>query len=86
MLKGAFLIAIFDVMESGGVYLSCKMAVVASLQPIRFTRIVFAVIASGLVLGETITKHQSISIAIILVANAVSIWYSRHLLKNKTNK
>lgn len=75
-LKCAIFIAIFDIMESGGVYLSCKFANIASLQPIRFTRIIFAVIVSGVALGEKITIRQLISIIIILIANLISIIYS----------
>ena len=75
----AVLIAIFDIMESGGVYLSCKLANVSSLQPIRFTRIIFAIIVSGIVLGEIITAKQAISTIIILIANAISIVYSHHI-------
>ena len=78
-IKCAVLIAIFDIMESGGVYLSCKFSNVASLQPIRFTRIIFAIIISGIVLGEIITEKQAISTIIILIANAISIIYSHHI-------
>lgn len=76
----AVLIAMFDIMESGGVYLSCKLANVSSLQPIRFTRIIFAIIISGIVLGEIITEKQAISTIIILIANAISIVYSHKKL------
>ena len=79
----AVLIAIFDIMESGGVYLSCKLANVSSLQPIRFTRIIFAIIVSGIVLGEIITAKQAISTIIILMANTVSIVFSHKKYLNK---
>lgn len=77
-LKGAFLITIFDIMETAGVYISCQMANVALLQPIRFTRIIFAVLVSNFVLLETMTSYQYIGATIILVANFISITYSRY--------
>lgn len=84
LIKAGFFIAIFDIMECGGVYLSCKMANVALLQPIRFTRIIFAVLVSQFVLGETITLYQFVGALIIFIANFVAIISSRKL--NKPNK
>ena len=81
--KCAIFIAIFDIMESGGVYLSCKLANVASLQPIRFTRIIFAIMFSSIILAETITISQVISTIIILIANTVSIVFSHKRYLNK---
>ena len=80
LIKAGIWIAIFDIMECGGVYLSCKFANVALLQPIRFTRIIFAVFVSQIVLGENITIYQFFGALIIFVANFAVIFVSRKLL------
>ena len=77
LIKAGFFIALFDIMECGGVYLSCKLANVALLQPMRFTRIIFAVFVSQIVLGESITMYQIIGAVIIFVANFLVISFSR---------
>ena len=76
-IVGAIIIAMSDMMECGGVYLSCKLAKVSSLQPIRFTRIIFAILISRIILGENTTYHQIIGISIILISNFASIIYSK---------
>ena len=82
-LEYGILIAVADIMECGGVYLSCKFANVALLQPIRFTRIIFAVIMSKVFLNENVSKYQIIAVFVILFANIVSIIFSD---KNKNSK
>lgn len=82
LIKAGFFIAIFDIMECGGVYLSCKLANVALLQPMRFTRIIFAVFVSQIVLGETLTIYQIIGAIIIFIANFLAIFVGRFSIKN----
>lgn len=77
ILIGGIVVAITDLLECGGVYLSCKLYNVSSLQPIRFTRIIFAVIISNILLNEHTTKYQIFGIVIILLANFISILYTR---------
>lgn len=83
VLKSAFVVAIFDTMECAGVYLSCKMAYVALLQPVRFTRFAFASIFSSIILSQSLTKYQIITATIILCANLVATAYSQRGYKNK---
>lgn len=85
ILKSAFIVAIFDIMECAGVYLSCKMAYVALLQPVRFTRFVFASIFSSIVLSQSLTKYQVITAIIIFGANIISTAYSQKLQKKEIN-
>ena len=83
LIKAGIWIVIFDIMECGGVYLSCKLTNVALLQPMRFTRIIFAVLVSQIVLGETITIYQIISAIVILFANLTSILFARKIENKK---
>jgi drug/metabolite transporter (DMT)-like permease len=81
LIKAGFWIAIFDIMECAGVYVACKLANVALLQPMRFTRIIFAVFVSQIVLGETLTIYQIIGTIIIFIANFLAIFAGRFLTK-----
>ena len=81
-IKASFIVSIFDVMECAGVYVSCRLANIASLQSIRFTRFVFASIFSSMVLGQYITKYQAISGLVIFSANLVAFV----LINNKNKK
>lgn len=76
-LKGAFIVALFDIMECACVYIAYKMTDCALLQPIRFTRIFIAIFLSYILLNEKITSMQIIATTIIVMANMASILYSR---------
>ncbi|MBR1429247.1 MAG: DMT family transporter [Rickettsiales bacterium] len=76
-LEGAFVVALFDMMECFAVYTAYKMTDCSLLQPIRFTRIFISMVLSYLVLKEQVLSHQVIGAAIILFANVGSVIYSR---------
>lgn len=80
-IEGAFVVALFDMMECFAVYVAYKMTDCALLQPIRFTRILISMILSYFVLKEQVLYHQVIGAVIILLANIVSILYSRQKQK-----
>ena len=76
-LQGAFVVALFDIMEVACVYIAYQMTEASLLQPIRFTRILISVILGYVVLKEQPTQYQMVGAFIILIANAVSIIYSK---------
>ncbi len=76
-VKGAFVIGLFDIMEFACVYIAYQMTEASLLQPIRFTRIIVAIVLSGFVLGESVSRYQIIGAIIVLGANIVSIIYSK---------
>lgn len=76
-LKASIFIALFDLLEFGSVYVAYKMTDVALLQPIRFTRIVISMLLSYIVLSETPTKYQTIGAIMVIIANVISIVYSK---------
>ena len=76
-LQGAFVVALFDIMEVACVYIAYQMTEASLLQPIRFTRILVSVILGYVVLKEQPTQYQMMGAGIILIANAVSIIYSK---------
>ncbi len=75
-LKAATIIALFDIVEFGAVYIAYKMTDVALLQPIRFTRIAISMVMSYAILNELPTKDQFIGATIVILANVISIVYS----------
>jgi len=80
-IEGAFVVAIFDMMECFAVYIAYKMTDCSLLQPIRFTRIFISMVLSYFVLKEQVFAHQVIGACIILLANIGSIIYSRRKQK-----
>ena len=76
-LKGAFVVACFDIMEVAAVYIAYNMTEPALLQPIRFTRIFISMVLSAFILNEPSTTYQIIGTAIVVVANVGSVIYSR---------
>ncbi len=72
-----FVVAFFDVMECGAVYIAYQMAEIALLQPIRFTRLPIAILMSFFLLNEKLTYLQAIAGIIIVSVNLFSMWYSR---------
>ena len=76
-LQGALVVALFDIMEVACVYIAYQMTEASLLQPIRFTRILISVILGYVVLKEQPTQYQMVGAVIILIANAVSIIYSK---------
>ena len=55
-LEGAFVVALFDMMECFAVYTAYKMTDCSLLQPIRFTRIFISMALSYLVLKEQVLR------------------------------
>ena len=76
-LKAASFVAFFDLMEFAAVYIAYQMTDCALLQPIRFTRILFSIALSYLLLNEMPTKYQIIGAILIIIANVCSIIYSK---------
>ena len=76
-LKAASFVAFFDLMEFAAVYIAYQMTDCALLQPIRFTRILFSIALSYLLLNEMPTKYQVIGATLIIAANVFSIIYSK---------
>lgn len=76
-LKGAFVVACFDIMEVAAVYIAYQMTEPALLQPIRFTRIFISMIVSAIVLHEQCALYQVIGALIVVLANVGSVIYSR---------
>jgi len=76
-LKGAFVVACFDIMEVAAVYIAYQMTEPALLQPIRFTRIFISAIASLIILQEPCTTYQIVGASVVIFANVGSIIYSR---------
>ena len=72
-----FVVALFDVMECGCVYIAYQMTEVALLQPIRFIRLPLAMVLGFLLLHEEIAYVQIYAGLIIIGANLFSMWYSR---------
>ena len=77
-----FFIAICDLVEFASVYVAYKMTEPALLQPIRFTRIFFAIVFSYFLLSEIPNKQQVVGAILIILANIFSIFYSQ---KRQTN-
>lgn len=73
----ALVVAFFDIMECGAVYIAYQMTEVALLQPIRFTRLPIAIVISWLLLNEKVTMIQIVAGTIIITVNLFSMWYSR---------
>ena len=84
-LEGAFVVALFDMMECFSVYVAYKMTDCALLQPIRFTRIFISIVLSYVVLKEQVLCYQLIGAGIILFANIANVIYSykKQNFKNK---
>ncbi len=76
-LKGAFVVACFDIMEVACVYIAYKMTEPALLQPVRFTRIFISMLLSLIILNEKVLLYQIIGATIIIIANIGSIVYSK---------
>lgn len=81
-LEGAFVVALFDMMECFAVYIAYRMTDCSLLQPIRFTRIFISMVLSYFVLKEQVLSHQVIGATIILLANIGSILYSKYKQNN----
>ena len=77
-LKGAFVVACFDIMEVACVYIAYQMTEPALLQPVRFTRIFISMLLSFIILKEPVAAYQAIGAVIILFANIGSIIYSKY--------
>jgi drug/metabolite transporter (DMT)-like permease len=67
----ALAIAVLDILEYAAVYFAYSIYNVASLQPVRFTRIIVSGALSYLFLNEHLTLHQFIAINIIVLANLI---------------
>ena len=76
-IKGAFVVACFDIIEVACVYIAYQMTEPALLQPVRFTRIFISMLLGFLILKEKTTGYQIVGAAIILFANIGSVIYSR---------
>ena len=76
-IKGAFVVACFDMMEVACVYIAYQMTEPALLQPIRFTRIFISMILSLFILKEPVAEYQVIGALIVIFANIGSVIYSR---------
>ena len=70
-------IAVCDLVEFASVYIAYQIAEPALLQPIRFTRILFSIILSYILLSETPSQQQIIGAVLIIMANIFSILYSQ---------
>lgn len=81
-LKGAFVVACFDIMEVACVYIAYQMTEPALLQPVRFTRIFISMLLSFIVLREPVAMYQVIGTCIIVFANVGSIIYSKYKQDN----
>ena len=81
-IKGAFVVACFDIMEVAAVYIAYQMTEPALLQPIRFTRIFVSIIASAIILKEQCASYQLIGAVIVIFANIGSVIYSRKKQNN----
>lgn len=78
-----FVVAFFDIMECGAVYIAYQMTEVALLQPIRFTRLPIAMVMSFFLLNEKPTYIQVSAGLVIISMNLFSMWYSRKYQSNK---
>ena len=78
-----FVVAFFDIMECGAVYIAYQMTEVALLQPIRFTRLPIAMVMSLFLLNEKPTYIQVSAGLVIISMNLFSMWYSRKYQSNK---
>ena len=76
-ISGCVFIAICDLVEFTAVYIAYQMTEPALLQPIRFTRILFAVALSYIFLLEKPNRYQIIGAILIIFANVFSIIYSK---------
>ena len=76
-IYGCLFIAICDIVEFAAVYVAYKMTEPALLQPIRFTRILFAMALSYVFLLEKPNNYQIIGAVLITGANIFSIIYSK---------
>ena len=76
-IQGAFVVALFDIMEFACVYIAYQMTEASLLQPIRFTRIIIAIVLSSCILHENVSSYQIIGACIVLIANIASIIYSK---------
>jgi len=74
---GCIFVAICDLVEFASVYIAYQIAEPALLQPIRFTRILFSIALSYLLLAEKPTKYQIIGAILIILSNMFSIIYSQ---------
>ena len=70
-------IAICDLVEFSAVYFAYAITEAALLQPIRFTRILFSMLFSWLILSEYPTTAQIIGAMLIIISNLISIIYSK---------
>ena len=81
-LKGCFFIALCDLTEFAAVYIAYQLTEPALLQPIRFTRILFSIGISYILLSEKPTKYQIIAAILIIISNIFSIIYSKKKQNN----
>ena len=70
-------IAVCDLVEFSAVYFAYAITEAALLQPIRFTRILFSMLFSWLILAEQPTHTQIVGAVLIIISNLISIIYSK---------